>query len=52
MASAEHYSTEHVENVDFDVPAKKGWSFFTKFLLWNIIVWGGVLILLAIIFSL
>ena len=35
-AHAEH-GTEPAANVDFDAPAKKGWAFFTKFLLWNII---------------
>lgn len=47
---AEH-SNEPAVNVDFDAPAQKGWAFFTKFLLWNIIIWGGVLLLLAIIFA-
>jgi hypothetical protein len=50
QAQAEH-GTELVETVDFDAPSKKGWDFFTKFLLWNIIIWGGVLVLLAIIFA-
>jgi hypothetical protein len=30
-------STEAAEHIDFDNHAQKGWSFFTKFLLWNII---------------
>ncbi len=44
-AHGEH-GTEVVSNVDFDTPAQKGWAFFTKFLLWNII--SCVVILLFI----
>lgn len=51
MAAVEHYSTERVEGVDFDTPAKKGWDFFTKFLLWNIIVTAALLLGLVVIFK-
>jgi hypothetical protein len=45
QAQAQH-GTEQAEKVDFDVPAQKGWAFFTKFLLWNII---GCIVTLLII---
>lgn len=35
----------------FDVESRSGWKFFTKFLGWNILVWGGVLLFLAFYFS-
>jgi hypothetical protein len=46
MQAQSQHGTEVVSNVDFDVPAQKGWAFFTKFLLYNII--GCVVILLLI----
>ncbi len=35
----------------FDAESKKGWNFFIKFLGVNILVWGAVLLLLALIYS-
>ena len=48
QAQAEH-GTDVVENVDFDAPAKKGWAFFTKFLLWNIIGCIATLLLVGLL---
>lgn len=50
-AAHDEHGAETAQTVDFDTTARHGWSFFTKFLLWNIIIWGGVLVLLAIIFA-
>jgi hypothetical protein len=46
-ANAEH-GTPTVEHIDFDTPARKGWAFFTKFLLWNIIACAAILILIGL----
>lgn len=48
MENAQHYGTDPVEDVDFDAPAHKGWAFFTKFLLWNIISCTAILILIGL----
>jgi hypothetical protein len=37
MQAQSQHGTEVASSVDFDTPAQKGWAFFTKFLLWNII---------------
>jgi hypothetical protein len=44
-----NHGTEPVANVDFDQPAKKGWDFFTKFLLWNIIGCVGTLLVVGLL---
>jgi hypothetical protein len=46
MQAQSQHGTEVATNVDFDAPAQKGWVFFTKFLLWNII--GCIAALLVI----
>lgn len=48
VASAEQ-GDHAVEHVDFDVPARKGWEFFTKFLLWNIISCIAILLFIGVL---
>lgn len=50
-ANAEHgtQTVENIENIDFDTPARKGWAFFTKFLLWNIISCAAILIFIGLL---
>ncbi len=48
QAHAEH-GTDSVEKVDFSSPAQKGWAFFTKFLLWNIISCVVILLFLGLV---
>ena len=36
-AQPDHSAQITGEDIDFDSPAQKGWSFFTKFLFWNIL---------------
>ncbi|WP_297494541.1 hypothetical protein [Acidocella sp.] len=43
------HGAEMVPNVDFDQPAQKGWAFFTKFLLWNIIATVGTLLVIGLL---
>jgi len=45
---AEH-STAPAVDVDFDSPAQKGWAFFTKFLLWNIISCIAILLFIGLL---
>jgi hypothetical protein len=51
MAGNANHSTDataDIEHIDFDTPARKGWAFFTKFLLWNIIACATILILIGL----
>jgi hypothetical protein len=47
QAQADH-GTKLTEKVDFDTPAEKGWAFFTKFLLWNIIGCIATLLIIGV----
>ena len=46
-AQAEHTAKHTGEDIDFDAPAQKGWSFFTRFLFWNIVAVVGGLVFIA-----
>ncbi len=46
--SGEH-SAAPATDVDFDVPAQKGWAFFTRFLLWNIISCIVILLFIGVL---
>ena len=50
-ANAEHSTdaTANIEHIDFDTPARKGWAFFTKFLLWNIISCVAILLFIGLL---
>ena len=48
QAQSEH-GTEMVSNVDFDSPAQKGWVFFSKFLLWNVISCIVILLFIGVL---
>ena len=41
--------TELTGPVDFDQPSQKGWDFFTKFILWNVITIIGVLLVVGLL---
>ncbi len=48
MAATEmNHDTAHEDKVDFDVPARNGWSFFSKFLLINVVAIAATLVLIA-----
>ncbi len=49
MAAHAQHGTNVTEPVDFDDPARKGWAFFTKFLLWNIISCVTILIFIGLL---
>ena len=49
MAAQAEHGTNMAEPVDFDNPARKGWAFFTKFLLWNIITCVAILIFIGLL---
>ncbi len=49
VAAHGEHKVEPAENVDFDSPAQKGWAFFTKFLLWNIISCVVILLLVGLL---
>jgi hypothetical protein len=49
LATHAEHGTEPAANVDFDAPAQKGWAFFTKFLLWNIISCTAILLLIGLL---
>ncbi|MDE2238668.1 MAG: hypothetical protein KGJ73_01915 [Rhodospirillales bacterium] len=42
-AQPQHTAQNTGEDIDFDLPAQKGWSFFTKFLFWNIVAVAATL---------
>ncbi len=46
-AQPEHSAQITGEDIDFDSPAQKGWSFFTKFLFWNIVAAAGALLFIG-----
>jgi len=48
--AAEHKHREDTpaELAEFDRTAKKGWDFFTKFLLWNVIACAATLLLIGV----
>ncbi len=46
-AQPDHTAQDADFDVDFDAPAQKGWSYFTKFLFWNIVMAAGGLIVIA-----
>ncbi len=46
-AQPDHIVQDTEFDVDFNSPAKKGWSFFTKFLFWNIVSAVAILIFIA-----
>ena len=47
--SVSDHSAAPVTNVDFSTPAQKGWAFFTKFLLWNIISCIAILLFIGVL---
>ena len=46
-AQPEHTAQNMGMEIDFDTPAQKGWSFFTRFLFWNIMAVASGLICIA-----
>ncbi|MDE1905455.1 MAG: hypothetical protein KGH75_03275 [Rhodospirillales bacterium] len=46
-AQPDHSAQITGDEVDFDSPAQKGWSFFTKFLFWNIVAAIGALLFIG-----
>jgi len=49
LAAHGEHSSEPATIVDFDSSAQKGWAFFTKFLLWNIISCIAVLLVFGLL---
>jgi hypothetical protein len=49
VAAHGEHSAEPAANVDFDTPAQKGWVFFSKFLLWNIIACIAILLFIGVL---
>ncbi len=43
------HSAAAAEHVDFDSPAQKGWAFFSKFLLWNVISCIAILLFIGLL---
>ncbi|MBU6449777.1 MAG: hypothetical protein KGQ26_09155 [Rhodospirillales bacterium] len=46
-AQPDHTAQIMGEEIDFDAPAQKGWSFFTRFLFWNIVIAAGTLLFIG-----
>jgi hypothetical protein len=49
VAVHDEHSAAPAEHVDFDSPAKSGWVFFSKFLLWNVISCIAILLFIGLL---